>query len=79
MINLLIKTFFGLYPFYLIHLIFKRYEVTQKINPSKSYKKPHKGKLLYERRKMDKFNLVKLKMGEFELWLEKLPSKKHID
>jgi hypothetical protein len=65
------KTFFWLFPFYLIHMIFKRNAITQKINPNKAYNRPHKGKLLYERRKMNKFEHLKLKMGEFESWLKK--------
>ena len=65
-----IKTFLGLYPFYLIHMIFKRNAITQKINPNKIYNKPHAGKLLYERRKMDEFKKLKLKMNKFESWLK---------
>ena len=33
--------------------------------------RPHKGKLLYERRGMDNFKSLKLKMNEFEIWLKK--------
>ncbi len=73
------KTFIGLYPFYLLHMVFKKYQVTQKINPSRIYNRPHKGRLLYERRKMDEFEQLKLKMSEFDLWLNELPSKQHID
>jgi hypothetical protein len=65
------KTFFGLYPFYFIHMVFKRNSVIQKINPYKTYNRPHKGKLLYERRGMDEFKKLKLKMNKFELYLEK--------
>ena len=66
-----LKTFFWLYPFYLIHMIFKRTVITQKINILKNYNRPHKGKLLYERRKMDKFEHLSLKMQEFDKWLKK--------
>ena len=51
-------------------MIFKRNAITQKINPNKIYNKPHAGKLLYERRKMDEFKKLKLKMNKFESWLK---------
>lgn len=66
------RTFFGLFPFYLIHMIFNKDYIIQKINPRKNYIRPHKGKLLYERRKMDNYLNLKLKMREFESWLKKL-------
>ena len=64
------KTFLGLYPFYFIHLIFKKSYLLQKIN-KKTYSKPHKGKLLYERRNMDNFKNFKLRIDQFENWLKK--------
>ena len=65
------RTFIGLFPFYLFHMIFIKNYVIQKINSKKKYVRPHKGKLLYERRGMDNFESFKLKMKEFETWLKK--------
>ena len=65
------KTFIWLFPFYLIHMIFKRNAIIQKINPNKFYTRPHKGKLLYEKRGMEKFENIEPKMIEFETWLKK--------
>ena len=53
-------------------MIFKRDAITQKINPNKSYTRPHKGKLLYEKRGMDKFENIETKISEFEAWLKKI-------
>ena len=53
-------------------MIFNKDYIIQKINPRKNYFRPHKGKLLYERRKMDNYLNLKLKMREFESWLKKL-------
>ena len=61
-----IKTFIGLFPFYLFHMIFIKNYIIQKINPKKKYERPHKGKLLYERRGMGSFKSLQLKMNEFE-------------
>ena len=66
-----LKTFLGLYPFYFIHMIFFKNYIIQQLNPKKKYFKPHKGKLLYERRRMDKFEDLKLRMNKFEIWLKK--------
>lgn len=66
------KTFLGLYPYYFAYMIFMKSSIIQKLNPKKKYLKPHKGKLLYERRKMCKFENFQLKINEFEIWLEKL-------
>ncbi len=66
-----LKTFIGLFPFYLFHMIFIKNYIIQKINPKKKYKRPHKGKLLYERRGMGSFKSLQLKMNEFEIWLKK--------
>jgi hypothetical protein len=51
-------------------IFFKNY-IIQQLNPKKKYFKPHKGKLLYERRRMDKFEDLKLRMNKFEIWLKK--------
>ena len=66
------KTFIWLFPFYLMHMIFKRNAIIQKINPNKFYTRPHKGKLLYEKRGMEKFENIEPKMIEFETWLKKI-------
>jgi len=65
-------TFLGLFPFYLVHMIFMKNAITQRINPRRTYIKPHKGRLLYERRGMEKFENLRLRMNEFESWLKKL-------
>ena len=46
--------------------------ITQRINPRRTYIRPHKGLLLYERRGMEKFENLRLRMNEFESWLKKL-------
>ena len=56
-----IKTWVGLYPFIIFHYIFKGYNIIEKLNSSKKIKKPHKGELLYERRKYCKFTKIKEK------------------
>lgn len=68
------KTFFGLFPFYLFHMLYVREQFTQKINPNRIYNKPHKGKLLFERRGMASFASLQSKMNEFDVWLKELPS-----
>lgn len=65
-------TFLGLFPFYLVHMIFMKNAITQRINPRRTYIRPHKGLLLYERRGMEKFENLRLRMNEFESWLKKL-------
>ena len=52
-------------------MIFIKNYIIQKINPKKKYERPHKGKLLYERRGMGSFKSLQLKMNEFEIWLKK--------
>lgn len=69
------KTFIGLYPFYVLHMIFKRNSILQEIRPKKNCKRPHKGKLLYERRNMDQFNSFKMKIDQFQFWLKKYSKK----
>ena len=66
-----LKTFIGLYPFYFIHMIFAKSYLLQKINIKKKYLRPHKGKLLYERRRMDKFKNIKSEMDKLNMWLKK--------
>lgn len=66
-----IKTFIGLFPFYFLHMLINQSLLMQRINPLKPFTKPHKGKLLYERRKMDKFENLKSKFKEFDNWQKK--------
>ena len=66
-----LKTFLGLYPFYFIHMIFNKSYIIQQLNHKKKHFKPHKGKLLYERRRMSKFEDLKLRMNKFEIWLDR--------
>lgn len=53
------KIWLGLYPFIIIHYIFKGYNFIEKLNTTKEIKKPHQGKLLYEKRKFCKFSILK--------------------
>ena len=50
-----VKTFIGLFPIYLMHIIFSKYFKLQKLSKIYYFKKPHSGELLYERRKMGDF------------------------
>lgn len=56
-----IKTWVGLYPFLIIHYFFKGYNLIEKLDTNKIIKKPHLGKLLYERRGFCKFENLKKK------------------
>ena len=46
-----IKIWIGLYPFVIIHYLFKGFNYMEKLNKDKTIKKPHSKKLLYEIRK----------------------------
>ncbi len=49
------KIWIGLYPFIIFHYLFYGYNFLSKLKKSFKIKKPHKGKLLYEKRKFCKF------------------------
>lgn len=55
------KIWIGLYPFVIIHYLFYGYNFLQPLNISKSVKKPHSGKLLYEVRNFCSFKEFKEK------------------
>ena len=56
-----IKTWIGLYPFIIAHYIFKGFNIIEKLNSNKNIKRPHKGELLYEKRKYCTFSELKEK------------------
>jgi hypothetical protein len=50
------KTFAGLFPFYLWHMLFRGTQKLQPVSLTRINSKPHQGQLLYERRKMYKYD-----------------------
>ncbi|MDB2701316.1 PIG-L family deacetylase [Alphaproteobacteria bacterium] len=64
-----IKTFIGLFPFYLIHMVFSGEQIIQPINLKKFSKRPHSGKLLYERRQMGNFDIIKKNYLKYINWV----------
>ena len=54
-----IKIWIGLYPFVIFHYLIKGYNFIEKLNSSLVIEKPHKGKLLYEKRNFCKFKVLK--------------------
>ena len=54
-----IRTWIGLYPFIIFHYLFKGYNFIEILDSNKIIKKPHVGKLLYERRGFCKFEILK--------------------
>ena len=46
-----LKTWLGLYPFIIYKYLFKNRDSLQKINANVLFRKPHRGKLFYEKRK----------------------------
>ena len=60
-----IKIWVGLYPFIIFHYIFLGYNFIQPLNNEKVIKKPHSGKLLYEKRKFCQFQYFKKKLINF--------------
>ncbi len=54
-----IKIWIGLYPFIIFHYLVKGYNFIEKLDDNKIIKKPHSGKLLYEKRKFCKFEILK--------------------
>lgn len=53
------KIWIGLYPFIIFHYLVKGYTFIEKLDENKIIKKPHTGKLLYEKRKFCKFKILK--------------------
>ena len=60
-----IRIWVGLYPFIIFNLLFKGYYYLQKINKERNYKKPHCGKLLYEKFKRCDYNTFRKKLINF--------------
>ena len=56
-----IKIWIGLYPFIIFHYLIKGYNFIENLDDNKIIKKPHSGKLLYEKRKFCKFEILKKK------------------
>ena len=54
-----IKVWVGLYPFIIIHYLFKKYLFLEKLDANNVIKRPHLGELLYEKRKFCKFSDLK--------------------
>ncbi len=61
------KIWIGLYPFIIFHYLFYGYNFLSKLQKSIKIKKPHKGKLLYEKRKFCNFKDFKNKAKLFFL------------
>ena len=60
-----IKTFIGLYPVYLYHMLIYGKQYVQNISVTNLSSRPHKEPLLYERRKIGDFDLIIEKYSEF--------------
>ncbi len=58
-------TFVGLFPFFILHNIFKGTQILQPINADRVLERPHEGKLLYERRGVLSFEKFMLKTKKF--------------
>lgn len=58
------KTIIGLFPFYLLHILFIGKQVLQKVTVSRIYEKPHEGNLLYQRRGMADHNCVRKELDK---------------
>ena len=59
------KIWFGLYPFIIFHYLFYGHNFLSKLQKIFKITKPHKGKLLYEKRKFCKFKDFKMKTKLF--------------
>lgn len=59
------KIWFGLYPFIIFHYLFNGHNFLSKLQKTFKIIKPHKGKLLYEKRKFCKFKDFKMKTKLF--------------
>ncbi|MDC1133286.1 PIG-L family deacetylase [Alphaproteobacteria bacterium] len=60
-----IKTFIGLYPVYLYHMLIYGKQYVQNVSATNLSSRPHKGPLLYERRKMGNYDFIREKYCEF--------------
>ncbi len=60
-----LKVWFGLYPFLIYNLIFRNYYILQKMNKNFIAKRPHQGKLLYEKFRDVSFSDLKIKFDKF--------------
>lgn len=57
-----LKTWVGLYPFIIFKFLFNKKDSVQKINKNTLIRKPHIGKLLYEKRKFCKYYKFRKKL-----------------
>ena len=55
----------GLFPFFLLHLIFKGTQILQPVTINRILEQPHPGKLLYERRGIITYSNFKNKVQDF--------------
>lgn len=62
-----IKIWIGLYPFIIYKYLFNKINNIQVIKKNNIIKRPHKGKLLYEKRNFLKYNLFKKNIRKFYL------------
>lgn len=58
------KTWIGLFPFFLIHYIFRPLQSLQAISLSRLKSRPHNGELYYEKRKFSSWEIVKGKVED---------------
>ena len=54
-----LKIWVGLYPFIIAHYLFKNYLFIEELDINNVIKRPHRGELLYEKRKFCKFSELK--------------------
>jgi len=60
-----LKTWIGLFPFFLFHYIFFGTQIFQPISLSRPKERPHQGKLLYERRFSHEYEFFKKNTSSF--------------
>ena len=60
-----LRTWIGLYPFIVFNLIFRNYYCLQKIDKNLNIRKPHSGKLLYEKFKRCSFSDFQNQLKKF--------------
>ena len=60
-----LRTWIGLYPFIIFNLLFRDYYCLQKIDKNLNIRKPHNGKLLYEKFKRCSFSDIQNQLKKF--------------
>ena len=60
-----LRTWIGLYPFIVFNLLFRDYYCLQKIDKNLNIRKPHNGKLLYEKFKRCSFSDIQNQLKKF--------------